>query len=497
MRNWGLGAALILFAVAVLAVAQWPAFPYFLDSYYHLSVIQGFREAGGPVLHAFWEAAPEGRVHLYPPLFHLSFLPLAFLKVPPLVMAKLWCWAALPALLWAAWSVLCRTMTPRIAFLSTACLAAPYSFFLSAANYPPANAALTVGLGLILALHRQRWIAGGLILGITFLLHAGIPWLLALSLILFGLLEKPYRKTAWASVGLGLLVASPWLIHIAGQISLLKPQPRGEDRFFESSVLLAALGLWGFAIAVRRRGIVRFLPALAVGFLPMAFLYRFRFFSAQGLFPLLLLAAVALDQWLEKKRPKWVLGAVVAALLLAAPSLRVSGEGWRWVWGDTTLSVLSGRETGIPRPTAQPLFNPHFMGELGARVKAHTKPDELVFSNFPYLAGMMNVTTGRAITNEMLREFEPRSLEAQILPARLIVWMKEGADLPPNLELQRIVERYRLEPLGSTEIAFLYRNPFGEGRRPMKRAAIPWWLAEGIILLLAGGAVWDLRRRKA
>ena len=60
-RRWTLLSLLIILGAAILSTAQWPAYPYFLDANYHLAVIRGFREAGGPVLHAFWEAAPEGR----------------------------------------------------------------------------------------------------------------------------------------------------------------------------------------------------------------------------------------------------------------------------------------------------------------------------------------------------------------------------------------------------------------------------------------------------
>ena len=86
---WNLTAGLIILSVAILSAAQWPAYPYFLDSYYHLTVIEGMRQAGGPVLHAFWESAPEGRPHLYPPLFHLLWLP-AIRHLPPLFLARFW-----------------------------------------------------------------------------------------------------------------------------------------------------------------------------------------------------------------------------------------------------------------------------------------------------------------------------------------------------------------------------------------------------------------------
>ncbi len=496
MRNrWALTAGLVILAVVILAGTQWPGYPYFLDSYYHLSVIQGFRTAGGPTLHAFWESAPEGRPHLYPPLFHLIGLPAVLLGIPPLVLARIWSWAALPLLLIVAWVVLRRLFNDRTACLTVVVLATPFSFFLSSVNYLPATLVLTCSLGILLALSKARWLAGGLLLGLAFWLHAGFPWLLLLALALFGVIAPAYRWTVWKTMGLGILIAAPWTIHMAKHLSLFRVQPRGEEQFLETPILLLLLGVVGLKVCWNRGGIHRFFVALALGFLPMLVSYRFRFFAAQGLFPLLLLAGQALDRLAGKIRPAGLAGLGLTGLALVSPTLYHSPKdpGIHWAWADSTLPILAGRPQPVARGTANPLFHAKFMEPLALGVRAHTRPEDLIWCRFPYFGGMLSVLTERATTNGMLREFQERSREAQIRLARMIVWLKDPVAKVPR-EMEQTALQYHLQPLGETEIAYLYLNPHPTGKRKVTPAVLPWWVASGLMGLAVAAAVWDLKR---
>lgn len=492
-RSARLAAWLAIGAAAILTAAQWPVLPYFLDSYYHLSVIQGFRDAGGPVLHAFWEAAPEGRPHLYPPGFHLIFLPLAQLGLDPIFLARLWSWAAMPALLAAAWLALSRIFGPPKAALTLAALATPYSFFLSAVNNLPATGVLVCTLGLMLALFKRRWAAGGILLGFSFWLHAGLPWLAALSLLIFAGIEPSYRKTSLRVLFLGILLAGPWLLHSVGHANLLQLQPRGEERFLEFPVIPLALGTAGFFLSLTAKGMERFPAALAVGFGPMLAGYRFRFFAAQGLFPWLLLAGLALAALASRLKSARLLFGLLAGLALASPTLFYSQGSARWAFADTTFTQLAGWAKAPERPFARTIFNAKLMNELANRVKALAGPDELIYSNFPYVSGLMNVLTGRATTNRMLREMADVHPLLEIERARVIVWIKP-ADGSEPAELNRIARKLGLIPAGETPIAYLLTNPKAAGSRRIPKAFCPGWLAVGIMGLAAGWALWDLRR---
>src|SRR3989338_10814800 len=98
-RGWGLATIGLIGLVTIGIGLGWDTYPRFLDSYYHLAVIQGFRQHGGVALHAFWESAPAGRPHLYPPLFHLLWWPVAALVREPITVARCWSVVGGPSLL--------------------------------------------------------------------------------------------------------------------------------------------------------------------------------------------------------------------------------------------------------------------------------------------------------------------------------------------------------------------------------------------------------------
>lgn len=493
-RPWALAAGLLLLAAAAFCATQWPAFPYFLDSYYHLLVIQGFRDAGGPVLHAFWEAAPQGRPHLYPPLFHVLSLPALLSGVAPIALARVWCVAAFPLLLFTAWRVFSSVSGPRAGCLAIIALSLSHSFFLGSVNHLPATLVLIEALGIFLALAQRRPLAGGLLLALAFWTHAGLPWLLALALFLHGFLDPQNRRVAWVILVIGLAGGSPWLAHLARHLPTIQIQPRGEELFLDTPILVLLLGGIGLVPAWRRGGVHRFLIAMVTGFLPMLVLYRFRFFATQGLFPWLLLSAVALEALVERIRRPWAIAAVLLSLSALSPSLHASPSGWGLSWADSFWSRITGLNAGPGRPTGQPLYHPRFIEGLAKEIRAHVSPEELIYSNVPYFAGMLGVVSGRCTTNQMLREMADRPAAEQIQAARLVVWIKDSPSAPPSRKLQETALQFQLRPLVQTEIAYLYYNPRVRARRQVRRAAVPWWLASLLVLGAAGTVAWDFGR---
>jgi len=78
-----------LAAFTVLWLARWHSFPLSLDSWYHLLVARQIADAGGPITYEWWEHAPVGRVHLYPPMLHLLLAGLLNVGCAPIVAARL------------------------------------------------------------------------------------------------------------------------------------------------------------------------------------------------------------------------------------------------------------------------------------------------------------------------------------------------------------------------------------------------------------------------
>src|SRR3989338_429453 len=117
--SWDLYSLAALALFCFFQAMQWPLLPKFLDIYYHLFVMKSFHEAGGYVMTSFWEYAPIGRPHLYPPLLHLGMLGLYELGLKEIQIARLVDCALYPSLLIVQWLVLRRLFNPRTAFFIT------------------------------------------------------------------------------------------------------------------------------------------------------------------------------------------------------------------------------------------------------------------------------------------------------------------------------------------------------------------------------------------
>jgi len=223
--------------------------------------------------------------------------------------------------------------------------------------------------------------------------------------------------------------------------------------------------------------------------------YRFRFFSAQGIFPFLLLAGFSLDRLLKKVKPTWTIGLGLGSLALFAPTLFISPTAVHWAWGDTTFRILAGQPPVHDRATAHSLFRERLMKELVELVQAHSTPEELITCNLSYIGGMLNTLTGRATTTEMLREMTEQPLSSQIERASLIVWLRDPyRPSESEMELEQLVSRYQLKPIGKTSLATVWRHPQGMGRRRVRKAVIPWWMSTGLILLAVAAVVRDLKK---
>jgi len=463
--------------------------PWFIDHFYHLSVIEGFKQSGGLTLWDWWEFAPAGRPHLYPPLWHLLNLSLpagtgnpihgaraAALLLGPLTAGLLW-WSGRRLIReeTAGWSALF--------FLSF------FPLLAGQMNHPTAALGILLSLVAWTALEQGRVRAAALAFGGLGWSHTGLFLLLALGLAFYGFLQPEKRRQTLTVLLGGTLLAAPWGIHQLKHLHQTAFAAREEGMLIQLPLGLLALAGWGLWKLPRKQAAVPI--AWGLGMLPMGIHYPFRLLSGEGLFPLLLLAgAGAADLW--KKNRFWK--GITIALLLAAPAWQLHEA--RPAFEAQTALRIAGLEPANPPPTEQTVYSETLWPELAARVRAETRPEELFFCNLGYAAGILIPMTGRAATTGMLPEIPPENGDP-IGAARLIVWIKrDPAEKPPQV-LRDIAFTRGLEPAGETQAAFLFRNPRSTGQRRIRKAILPGWLGLALIGLWGGFLGAELKRRPA
>ncbi len=122
----------LLIVVGIATAVSWRMYPLFIDTYYHMGVIEGFSQAGGITTRAFWELAPGGRVHIYPPSLHIIGYFLTLLGISPRTYITLVSALCYPGCMITTWIWLRRIIGPRSALFAVIFLCGSVQLFLDA-----------------------------------------------------------------------------------------------------------------------------------------------------------------------------------------------------------------------------------------------------------------------------------------------------------------------------------------------------------------------------
>ena len=506
---------IIWLTVSVLWMARWAAFPLMLDPYYHLLIAKQLIAAGGPILYEWWEYAPVGRVHLYPPVLHMLLAGVLHLGVGSITTIRLISALVMPALLLSVWLTMQRLYAARVAAacLLMACL--PFTWYLQVGQALASGLAAIAVLWLVVAVVEGRVAAAACLLALLWYTHLGLPWVGVVTLIVITLGRAAARlSSAMASLGLGVLLGLPWLWHIVSHAGLLRVIGRTENQTLELMPALLACAAVGAWRCWQGTVVYRVPLALAIGFGVMAYPFTFRWLSGEGLLPLLVLAGFGLERiasWCGRRFSRlqaasWVSLLAIGALMLGTPTMAVrtgplSGVGEaearriEWRWPDSALLHLVGTAAVQRKGTDIHLYGPP-TEHLARMVEAISQPGDVLWSNMNYGGGLVAALAQRPTSSAMFYEVPPARPFDPIASARWIIWFRVGP-LPTVEPLPRLVERLQLQFVEQTPLALVWRNPSAASLAHSPEAVIPLWLAGVLLCGLLGVVVWDFRRSVA
>ncbi|MDP3722120.1 MAG: hypothetical protein Q8R91_01305 [Candidatus Omnitrophota bacterium] len=498
------GALISLLSVTVLWCARWPSFPVFLDPYYHALVAQQIVDAGGPITYEWWQSAPAGRPHLYPPVLHVVLAGLLKAGCPPLVVLRLITACLVPLLLLSVYLVMRRLFTASTALCALWMALVPFAWVIHIGGTLASGVALVELLWLLVALAEQRVVAATCLLGLLMYTHLGIPWIAVATFVWGGLLGVWGRSRArLLSVCGGILLGAPWLFHLARHLSAFHVTRRIENEAMELFPALWLLAAWGAWRCWTRGGTARLLLALLLGFGLMAYPFTFRWLTGEGTLPVALLAGVGLEQialwgaarW-EVPGRAWGWRALLVGLAVLSPSVVWEvRQPLRVAWVDSTPFHLMGWPTATEKGKDVHLATAKTeqLADVVARV---SQPGEILWSNMAYAGGLVALLAHRATSSVMLSEVAPAEPFDPIGAAQWIVWWKvePRPDLPG---LAEVVQRYALKEVADTDLARIFHNPAASERARAPTAVVPFGASLVLLCGLVWLAAWDLQTRKS
>lgn len=496
----------MIIAFSTLQIARWRILPQFMDIFYHILTAWGFIQAGGYSGWDFWQYAPVGRTHIYPPFFHIILAFLIKLGISKIILVKFFETTVPVAFMLTLWYFVRRNYGSRLAFFSMLMLGSSFSFYSSLSNYLPATLAMIFGFLGLNELFKGHFVRPALLLTLCFYTHIGESWFFALSVILYGLLDRRYARASFAIFAFALILSAPMLYKQLTGLRYISISGISNEKYFcefkTIDYLLASFSFWLLRKKDKkcRLFLAFFLSSLI--FLP----YPYRFINAQGYLPVIFLSAMALNYLCEPRpRALWpppsgglsakaLFTFLAGYILLFSPTVAMNKaleKGGRIKCkihlADSTLMnlLLPGRNQRI---FSGLMGIPGEYLSLTQLIKQHSEGTDIIYSKL-YLIGITAASLSeRASANGLFPEIVPSRKFDPFLAAKLIIMPQDE-----NREmLDAIVRNYHLQKLGENKLFIIYKNSLKSpsGDKPAKiqieRASVSF---KTISLILA---VWAL-----
>lgn len=496
--SWDFYSKLIIVSFSLLSVLRWRILPQFMDIFYHILTAWGFIQAGGYSGWDFWQYAPVGRTHIYPPLFHIMTAFLMKLGIDKIVLVKFFETTAPIAFMVMLWYFVKRNYNIRLAFFSMLMLGSSFSFYSSLSNYLPATLAMIFGLLGLDELFKGHFLRPALLLALCFYTHIGMSWFLLLSVVLYGLFDKRYAKASFAIFAFALILSAPMLYKQLAGLRYISISGISNEKYFCEFKTIDYL-LASFAIWLLRKKPKKYLLFLAFFFSSLIFLpYPYRFVNAQGYLPIIFLSAMALD-YLCEPRPsapwlspsaKTLFTFLAGYILLFSPTVAMNKDiekGGRIKYkihlADSALTnlLLPGRNERIFSGLT---WVPNEYLSLAQLIKQNSESMDIIYSTL-YLVGITaSSISERASANGLFPEIAPfRKFDPFLVSKLIIVPQDEDKET-----FEAIVRNYHLQKVGENKLFILYKNSLQppSGEKPAKiqtrRASVTF---KAILLILA------------
>ena len=484
---WDFYSMIMIIIYAMLQVIRWAILPQSMDIYYHLLTAWGFNQAGGYSGWDFWQYAPLGRAHIYPPFFHIILALPMKLGISVTILAK-FCETIAPIVfLLTLWFFIRNNFGKRISFFVILVFSSSFHFYMSLMNHLPATLGLIFGILCIGLLLQRSLLRSAILLTLCFYTHIGVSWFFATAIFIYGLLDKKFTRMALKVIILSFIFSSPVLykeIYGFRFISALGFEMK-EANTYQINVLNYVLAFAGLILILFKEKKYRIFAGTFLASL-IFLIYPYRFFSAEGYLPVILLVGFFLDYIYGKLQDSqyisYVFITAVLFMSLLSPSIARytldagAKGGYKIIFFDSAfLGMLFGKGESI--------WFPKDYLPASRIIKDNSGPDDIVYSPFNLVGVILSAISGRATANALFPEISPPVTGDPYVSSKVIIFNR----LDDNSLTGDITNKYGLKKIGETKTFILYINSRCLEKINRKSASLPFWvtsLAGAALLLL-------------
>lgn len=448
----------IIVFFSVFSMVRFNYLPQFIDGYYHLSTANFFIKSGGWSGWAWWEYAPLGRPHLYPPFYHFILVFLMKLGINGLDSVRVTETAIVPLFFFSLWQVFRRIVNSRFSVLTLLSLSSFFVFYSSLSANVPASLAVIFGFWVWFFIKKKKCVSAAVFLTVSFYTHASIPWIFFISLLFLILLNKEYRPAAVKVILISVLSALPFLYHEFKNMNYLAIEVSGEAYFTCFSLFIVSGGLISLFLNLRKKDffIPLFLGYLAASIL-VFFKYPYRLFSAQGIIGFTLFFSLFLEKIsysYSHKRLNYIYAVIAGCLFFSQPAFNLNGGRPEFKLLDSTYyHFLTGQSQDLPE--FKSVYFPEVYNPIVRVIKENTASQDIIVSNSIIFSRIFSALTQRPTSNYTIRETRPKESTGYYKYAKLIIWAKYFEDKFVDL---KGLTGLNLKPIYENDIVYVFLN---------------------------------------
>ncbi|MEM2958813.1 MAG: hypothetical protein QW261_11005 [Candidatus Jordarchaeaceae archaeon] len=317
---------LVLALIVFFGVGLWIVGPPLVyDDFYHMAVAQQIYRLGFVPTWDFWEFAPVGRPHLYPPLLHvLMALTMKVSGGNVLLSVKLVKVLTYPLLVLSLWWTTRKFVGFKAAFYTFTCYIAVLTTLTDCYETSPVSLVLIFSLILFWFFTQKKMVTSITLLSLALWMHISMPILIIIVLGAFSIVrrEEGYLPFFVKVLGASLLVYSPWLVHLLANFDWLSSV--GTPLGLHIPLLAWVLGAPGLLYSLKYYKNNSFIFAiLALVLIPMFISYGHRFWI-YILIPLSFYTGVTVSRFIGSKHGKWRKTQAIIILILGLSAVTIT-----------------------------------------------------------------------------------------------------------------------------------------------------------------------------
>jgi hypothetical protein len=409
--DW-LGLGVILFTTLLLVLK--PLY-FFQDDWYHIKVAQVILDSGRIPTWNFWEYAPVGRPHLYPPLLPVIMALLSFMTADVFAAAMLIKTFTYPLMLLSFWYVSRRLGGSVAGFVTVLGILSVLPLLFMFISVMPASLALVVAPFVLYFFLQKRFFATAALLSISLWLHIVMPVVLVIALGLFAVMNsKKYLEFFVKVFLLSSITYAPWALHILLNIHALTAV--STPPYVTLPLVIWAVSMPGIALSLKERKESMMLLCYLFALTILLQFYGHRFW-AYVILPISFFAGVTIDRLMKSRKPALKNIGVSLIVVVALTSL-VAAPGI-YQGHDTTGPIMEAQQTafswlaGIPsNPGSLNVIDPR-LGGMNEQLEAastwlgeNTESGETIaiMGIYGTEASLVSVLSGRNVTSGAWRE---------------------------------------------------------------------------------------------